>query len=201
MEQERIPVPGEFYRHFTNKLYQIKAVAYHSETKEKMVVYQAMYGNFEIYVRPYDMFMSEVDHIKYPEVLQKYRFERVDLSKEPRHTEETCKTAEPHAFEGIREKKIQGPDMDAEYTEREQHKEDATKEQIDPRLERFLDAETYQDKLNVITGLRDKLDDWLITAMAISIDAEVAEGPLDRRYESLRNCIKAHIRYETERVR
>ncbi len=201
MEQERVPVPGEFYRHFKNKLYQIKAVAYHSETKEKMVVYQAMYGNFEIYVRPYDMFMSEVDHIKYPEVLQKYRFERVDLSKEPQQAQETCKTVEPCSSGREQERVIQDSDTAAEYTESEQHREETVREQIDPRLERFLDAETYQDKLNVITGLRDKLDDWLITAMAISIDAEVEEGPLDRRYDSLRSCIKAHIRYETERMR
>lgn len=188
MEQERVPVPGEFYRHFKNKLYQIKAVAYHSETKEKMVVYQAMYGNFEIYVRPYDMFMSEVDHIKYPEVLQKYRFERVDLSKEPRQEKTAKEEIDPRQEKTVKE-------------EIEPQQEKTAKEQIDPRLERFLDAETYQDKLNVITGLRDKLDDWLITAMAISIDAEVEEGPLDRRYESLRSCIKAHIRYETERMR
>ena len=73
-----LPRPDEIWRHFKNKLYKIGAIAQHTETDEQLVVYQAMYGDEGIYARPLDMFMSEVDREKYPEVEQEYRFERIE---------------------------------------------------------------------------------------------------------------------------
>lgn len=63
------------YKHFKGDYYIVLDVAIHSETKDKYVVYRGLYGENELYIRPIDMFLSEVDHKKYPNISQKYRFE------------------------------------------------------------------------------------------------------------------------------
>lgn len=162
-------VIGGFYKHFKDKLYQVKGVAYHSETKEKMVVYQALYGDFSLYVRPYDMFMSEVDREKYPDVTQKYRFEQVVPDG----------AGMPHCVnEGTQ-----------------------TDQTLNPVLERFLDARTYQEKLDILNAASNELNDEIIDTMAAALEIEVPKGNIASRYMSLKNCILTHMKYECTRLR
>ena len=63
------------YKHFKGDYYLVEDVAIHSETKEKYVVYRSLYGESELYIRPYEMFLSKVDKVKYPNVKQEYRIE------------------------------------------------------------------------------------------------------------------------------
>lgn len=69
---------GRYYRHFRGNIYKVIGIATHSETEEKMVVYQAQYGEHRLFVRPYHLFAEEIDCTQYPEATQKYRFELVD---------------------------------------------------------------------------------------------------------------------------
>ena len=63
------------YKHFKGDYYLVEDVVKYSETKEEMVLYRQLYGNNSLWVRPKETFLSEVDHEKYPNVTQKYRFE------------------------------------------------------------------------------------------------------------------------------
>lgn len=72
-------INNRIYKHFKGDYYLVLDVATHSETSEKYVVYRALYGNNELYIRPYEMFISKVDKEKYPDVNQEYRFELCDI--------------------------------------------------------------------------------------------------------------------------
>lgn len=180
---ERRPLPGEKYRHFKNKLYQVITIAKHSETGEELVIYQALYGDFGVYARPLSMFVSEVDHVKYPDVRQKYRFERVDEPME--RTGETLNKAAGEAAPVVQEK------MPKEETEPEQ-----MQPEVEPKLMEFLEADSFEEKYNILTSMRDVITDSMIDTMAVVMDTVIPEGDLDQRYDDLKYVIRTRQQYE-----
>lgn len=180
-----IPKNNEIYKHFKGNLYKIITTATHSETGEQMVVYQALYGEFPIYCRPLDMFMSEVDHDKYPEVTQKMRFEPVDELVNMDSVANSVKT--PCA-----------PELQEDNS---QHEECPSEEngEVDPLILEFLDAENIAQKKNVLTALHHRITDEIINTLAVVMDVVIEEGELEDRYYQLKNCLETKEKYEIER--
>lgn len=202
------PRPQEMYRHFKGNLYQIRCLARHSETRELMVVYQAMYGTFEIFVRPLSLFMEEVDREKYPDAGQRYRFELLqDLEDE-----------EPVVLPdsvGRRESAVISADAEedrrrADYVTQtvisgtvpdESVPDEEEQLNIDPLVLAFLDADSYEQKLRILDSLHNRITDDMINTMAVSSDLEIKEGDLEDRYLELRNCLRTFEKFECNRLR
>lgn len=204
---ERIPVSGEIYRHFKNKLYQIVTIATHSETGEKLVIYQALYGDFGVYARPLSMFTSEVDHEKYPEVTQKYRFELVEREKKEdvqaaqTDSERSADMAQRYSVGHSTGRTIlQDQSGDTGAHENKSVPSDM-EEQVEPKLMEFLDADSFEEKYNILTSMRDIITDKMINNMAVVLDVVIPEGDLDDRYEQLKQCIRTRQRFESTRLR
>ena len=152
------PKPGEFYRHFKDKMYQIIAVAVHSETKEKLVIYQALYGEYGVYARPLDMFMSEVDKEKYPDASQKYRFEKIE------NIGELSKNSNLSSYEN--EKSL--------YTDEKNISDKVLKDNIQSDkasnigknyFMEFLEADSFGDKKEIILANREFISDRELDTM------------------------------------
>lgn len=177
---EQRPETGELYRHFKNKLYQIVAIAKHSETGEELVIYQALYNDFAVYARPLSMFVSEVDHEKYPLVTQQYRFERVER------------------------KTLQAAGVTEDSNEHKSPQQDMTDHEAntaDPRLLAFLDTDTYEQKYQLLNEMEHDITDRLINDFSVILDVVIPEGNLDDRYLQLKRCVATMCRYETTRLR
>ena len=182
--EERRPQPGERYRHFKNKLYQIITVAVHSETKEELVIYQALYGEFTIYARPLSLFISEVDREKYPDIQQRYCFEKVEQGAKTVYSkeDEVCKT-EDFVVNPVKEKSASA------FPDRIQV------------LTGFLDCDSYEEKLEYLRDKKKYMDDRMMDDISFALDIVIEEGELEDRIRTLENCLKTFSRYEGSRLR
>lgn len=193
-DKEREVKQGEFYKHFKNKLYQIIAIASHSETRETMVVYQALYGDFGVYVRPYAMFISEVDHEKYPDVLQKYRFEKCDVNLEYRNNQNTSHEVKENMDVKEDTKVVSIEPVRAEESNQKEG-------QISPLLLEFLECDTFEEKLDKFLMMKSKVDDRLLNDIAMSLDIIVDSKSLADKYEEIKGCLLTFVRFEDNRIR
>lgn len=222
-----IPKPYEIYKHFKGNLYQITAIAQHTETGEQLVVYQALYDDFRTYARPLAMFVERVDREKHPEAKQEFRFElqgpdaarQKDSEGEaqpysPEKAQDTVKeetvrdAAEEEAvWDTAGEAGAEEPAKPVEPQERfcpgdpSGESEESQELSIDPLVLEFLDSDRYEQRLNILAGLHHRITDEMITTMAIACDIEVNEGDTEERYEALKACLLTLERYECNRLR
>lgn len=176
----QMPRPGEKYRHFKNKLYQIVAVATHSETGEKMVIYQALYGEFGIWARPLSMFLDPVDREKYPEASQERRFERVDEAGEAKERPAREDDTIPEDVKACG---------------------DAGQSVLHPLLFRFLDAESPGERVNLLRLMKGRVGQAEVDSLCTCLDARRPDGSIEEQIDALIGRLQMQQKYQTSRLR
>lgn len=167
---------GERYRHYKGGLYQIVAVAMHTETEEDMVVYQALYGDYKVFVRPLKMFFETVKD--------------ADGNMVPRFAKDS----------GWQEVKAEVKSVEKE-TEKENTADTSTVDGINPLLIEFLDAESSVERLEVLHRMRKTIDNKTISDIAAALDIVIEEKDMNERIKDLENCLQTRARFETTRLR
>ncbi len=206
----QIPQAGEIYQHFKGKLYRIVTLATHTETGEQLVIYQALYGEFQVFARPLSMFLEKVDAKKYPDAAGKDRFMRIPMAEaavpqpaaapsenpiEPQPAAAPSENpVEPQSAAAPSENPVESRPAAASS-------ESPVEPQPDPGLLAFLDADSYEEKLEVFASLEGKADLHMLNAIAASLDLELSEGSLEEQYDTLKSCLITLERYECNRLR
>ena len=194
----QIPQAGEIYQHFKGKLYRIVALATHTETGEQLVIYQALYGEFQVFARPLSMFLEKVDAKKYPDAAGKDRFMRIPMA-------EAAAVSRPVAAPSENPVELRPAAMSSENPVEPRPaampSENPVEPQPDPGLLAFLDADSYEEKLEVFAALEGKADLHMLNAIAASLDLELSEGSLEEQYDTLKSCLMTLERYECNRLR
>ena len=237
------PKPFEVYRHFKGNNYQILAIAKDSEDGHLIVVYQALYGSYEVYARDLTQFMSPVDHVKYPDVTAQYRFTRIEPTSDiggnvgfTTYDSESSDRVGTEKNNGVIDKASgekdceanaeTGSGKDCEATDRtiraisgttieplngssieevtdtistKNSEPEVSSYQMDPMVEAFLDADTYEEKINILAGLKNRITDEMLQIMAVTMDIELNSENTQDRYRELMNCLSLKEKFEVDR--
>ena len=167
--ERHIPGPGEKYMDKNGKPYQIVCVAAHTETGEKMVVYQSLCEAFACFVRPLGMFLEEA-HKKHPD--------------KPGETEKEAQEESESFSENIWKKE-----------------KSAEEGQANPALLEFLDADTLEQKYQIIKSVGSSVTDRLIDDFAVPLYIFIPEGNVETRYQQLLSSVRTMQKFETTRFR
>ena len=214
----QMPRPGERYRHFKDKLYQIVAVATHSETGEKMVIYQALYGEFGVWARPLSMCLEPVDREKYPEAAQKLRFERVAAAAAGDEEQEEARTEgkerEEARAEGKEREEARAADKECEEAPArgdngipagEQacgHDDQGSDESsLHPLLFRFLDAGSPGERVNLLRLMKGRVGQAEVDSLCTCLDARRLDGSIEEQIDDLIGRLQMQQKYQTSRLR
>ena len=194
---EKIPQPNEIYQHFKGNLYRVVTLAKHADTGERMVVYQALYGDFEIWARPLREFTGRVDERKHPEAAGRQRFTLLPQimgqdGLNPPAASDLPEDAAGRALSAAGAEEASGPAAPPSGEE---------EPALDPMLMAFVDADSNEEKLAIFTDMRGRITDDMLTTMAVALDIDLKEGELMERYEELKNCIVMLEKYECNRLR
>jgi len=198
--ERKVPKPFEIYKHFKGKLYQILNIATHSETKEPLVIYQALYGDFGVYARPLDMFLSRVDKKKYPDSEEEYRFTKVKfVSKEV--SDDISKVVPASA---TKDETVSPTDNETPTTSQTTAGVPSEDEQLRRAQElfiEFLDEDNFMKKRNILKAISGIATESMINNMAASLDLVVSGDSRERDIKMIDDYIRARIHFDGSRLR
>ncbi|MCR5655899.1 MAG: DUF1653 domain-containing protein [Butyrivibrio sp.] len=197
----RRPRPQELYRHFKGGKYQVITIAKDADTGDEYVIYQALYGDFQVYSRSLAEFVSEVDTVKYPNADQHMRFEPWNPSDKDEDGLAGQKIiGEKKEEVPVKELKKDDDQPNQNYMDRTI--EDEAKEfGMNPLVVEFLDADNCKDRLEILNRLRPIATNDMIDIMAMAIDTEVPGDDPDLRVAELKECLLTKQRFEVTRLR
>ena len=202
-ENRQTPVAGQIYKHFKGNLYEVLAVAVHTESEEKLVVYQSVDNPDRVFARPLEMFMSDIDRFRYPLIRAKYRFTLVSEPEEETNGEETKEeeTKEETLNEDTKEEDVKDEETEEQSDDDSAVYKDNGELVIDPYVEGVLDEKEFSKKIEFFEMLRGKCSEDMLTTIAISLDIQLQEGSIEDKYSQILRTLKMHEKYETSRLR
>ncbi|MCR4655590.1 MAG: DUF1653 domain-containing protein [Lachnospiraceae bacterium] len=195
------PKEHEVYRHFKGRYYQVIAVARHTEYDEELVIYRPLFEGGEVYARPLESFMSEVDREAYPNARQKYRFM---LATGESHGGKSEKETEDNTPKPVEERPayVNGAIEEEVSDQKEIYDHDRNPDSLlDPDLEAFLDEKSVKKKIDILMFMRKRMTEDMLNTISVALDIRLTGENLEDRYMEILDFLKTKNKYESDRLR